>query len=322
MLRNCGLLILLASGVLGQSTPKKSVVVEAFDYSTVLTATQAIFGTQVPIGEGIRALMVTRITAGGKLTVVERKKVDTLMREQDFAASGRVARGTGARIGKIRGGDLTLMGDIVVFGRDDRQRSGAFGAGTRGAGGGAGAYQREDKAVVVLNYRLADTETSEIVLTGEARGESKRVSKGAGGFFGVAGFGVGGVVDMRSSNFAETIIGEATIDAVNQLCSQLNGNANPGGVSSARTDELDARVADYSNGSLVINVGSNGGLSVGQTFTVYRKGKELKDPVTGEVLDVQTDAIGKMTITTVRERIAIGSYQGTQPPRTGDVVRK
>jgi hypothetical protein len=214
------------------------------------------------------------------------------------------------------------MGDIVVFGRDDRRRSGAAGVIVGGVGGAARGYQQEDKAVVVLNYRLADTETSEIVLTGEARGESKRVSKGAGGFFFGGGFGAGGAVDMRSSNFAETIIGEATIDAVNQLCAQLNGQTNPGGLADSRTDDLDARVASFANGSLIINAGANAGLSPGQTFTVYRKGEEVKDPVTGEVLDVQTDRIGTMTITTVRERIAIGTYQGAQPPRAGDVVRK
>jgi curli biogenesis system outer membrane secretion channel CsgG len=311
--------LLTVSLAMGQ---KRSVTVEAFDYSAVLTAAQAIFGTQVALGEGIRALMVQRIAAGGKLTVVERKKVDTLLREQDFGASGRVARGSAARIGKVRGAELTLMGDIVVFGRDDRRKAGVVGAGGVGAGGAVGGYQREDKAVVVLNYRLADTETSEIVLTGEARGESKRTSKGAGGFLFVGGVGAGGAVDMRSSNFAETIIGEATIDAVNQLCAQLNNNANPGGLASARTDELDARVADYSNGSLIINAGANAGLTAGQTFTVYRKGKEVKDPTTGEILDVQTDRIGTMTITTVREKIAIGTYQGTGAPRAGDVVRK
>jgi curli biogenesis system outer membrane secretion channel CsgG len=319
-MRTLTLILLAASAMFAQ---KRSVMVEAFDYSTVLTASQAIFGTQVPIGEGIRALMVQRIAAGGRLTVVERKKVDTLMKEQDFGASGRVARGSAARIGRIRGADLTLMGDIVVFGRDDRRRSGAAGVIVGGVGGAARGYQQEDKAVVVLNYRLADTETSEIVLTGEARGESKRVSKGAlAASSSAAGSAPAGLSICARPNFAETIIGEATIDAVNQLCAQLNGQTNPGGLADSRTDDLDARVASFANGSLIINAGANAGLSPGQTFTVYRKGEEVKDPVTGEVLDVQTDRIGTMTITTVRERIAIGTYQGAQPPRAGDVVRK
>ena len=41
---------------------------DAFDYSTVMTSVQAVFGTQVNIGQGIRALMVKRIVDNGKLT--------------------------------------------------------------------------------------------------------------------------------------------------------------------------------------------------------------------------------------------------------------
>ena len=313
-------LVLLAVSGLAVMAQKQSVMVEAFDHSAVLTYVQAIFGTHIPLGEGIRSMMVTRIGAGGKLTVVERKKVDTLMKEQDFGASGRVKRGTNARSGQIRGADLTLMGDIVVFGRDDRRNSAVIGGGGGGVGAIFGGSKKEEKAVVVLNYRLASTETSEIIHTGEAQGESKRVSKGFGGMFFGGGAVGGAAVDMRSSNFAETIIGEATMDAVNKLCEQLNGNSFAGAPS--RADELDARVADFTNGTLIINAGANEGLANGMTFTVYRKGREIKDPVTGEVLDVQTDAIGKMTVTTVREKVAIGSYQGAQSPRAGDVVRK
>jgi len=312
--------LLAIAGLALTAQQKQSVMVEAFDHSAVLNYVQAIFGTHIPLGEGIRSMMVTRIGAGGKLTVVERKKIETLTKEQDFGASGRVKRGTNARIGQIRGADLTLMGDIVVFGRDDRRNSAVVGGGGGGIGGIFGGSKKEEKAVVVLNFRLASTETSEIILTGEARGESKRVSKGFGGMFFGGGAVGGGAVDMRSSNFAETIIGEATMDAVNKLCEQLNGGALSGAPS--RADELDARVADFTNGTLIINAGANEGLATGMTFTVYRKGKEIKDPVTGEVLDVQTDAIGKMTVTTVREKIAIGSYQGAQLPKAGDVVRK
>jgi len=73
-----------------------------------------------------------------------------------------------------------------------------------------------------------------------------------------------------------------------------------------RTEDLDARVADVSGNVIAINAGSAAGLKAGQTFTVYHKGKEIKDPSTGEVLDVQTTPIGQLTITSVRDRIATG----------------
>ena len=126
---------------------------------------------------------------------------------------------------------------------------------------------------------------------------------------------------MSSSNFAETIIGEATMDAVNKLSEQIK-TVNLSGGAGDRTEDLDARVADVNGSSVTINAGSAAGLQAGQTFTIFHKGKEIKDPTTGEVLDVQTTPIGQLTITTVRERIAIGNFNGTAAPTVGDVVRK
>ncbi|MBI3470200.1 MAG: curli production assembly protein CsgG, partial [Candidatus Solibacter usitatus] len=188
---------------------KRSMAVDPFDYSTVMTSVQSIFGTHVDIGRGISAMLVKRISQDGKFTVVERNKIANVLREQDFGATGRVKKGTQARIGQIRGAELALMGDIVVFGRDDRRAGASAGAVVRGAGGIAGGYKSEGKAVVVLNYRLVDNESSEILAAGEARGESKRTSKGAGAAFLIGGVFAGGAVDMTSSNFSQTIIGEA-----------------------------------------------------------------------------------------------------------------
>ncbi len=86
--------------------------------------------------------------------------------------------------------------------------------------------------------------------------------------------------------------------------------------------DLDARIADVNGSNVTINVGLSAGLQVGQTFTVYHKGREIKDPTTGEVLDVQTTPIGQMTLSLVRDKIAVGSYSGTTLPVIGDVVRK
>jgi len=303
------------------SQARKTMTIEPFDYSAVMTAVQSIFGTQQNIGQGIAAMMTNRITQDGKFTVVERRKIEALTKEQDFNASNRVKQGTGARIGQIKGAQLTLAGDIVVFGRDDRHVGGAVGGGTYGAAAGIGGYKNTDKAVVVLNFRLIDVETSEIVATGEARGESKRTSKGFGAGLWAGGVLAGGGLNMNSSNFAETIIGEATTDAVNKLAAQLNGATLQGGADSRELD-LDARVADVSGNSITINAGAAAGLQPGQTFTIYHTGKEIKDPSTGEVLDVQTTPLGQFTVTVVRDRICIGTYSGSGQPVVGDVVRK
>jgi hypothetical protein len=135
------------------------------------------------------------------------------------------------------------------------------------------------------------------------------------------GIGAGGGFNMTSSNFGETIIGEATMDAVNKLSEQISGQALNGGAGGRELD-LDAKVADVNGNSITINAGTAAGLQAGQTFTVYHKGKEIKDPTTGEVLDVQTTPLGTLTITVVRDRISMGNYSGSGTPVVGDIVRK
>jgi len=299
---------------------KRSMEVEAFDFSTVQSAVSAIFGTNVDIGRGIQSLMVKRIATDNQFTVVERAKIATVMHEQDFDASNRVKKGTGARIGQIRGADFTLMGDIVVFGRDDRRNGGGGGIGVGGVGIGGGGYKSTGRAVVVLDYRLVDNETSEILASGEARGESKRDSKGGFGGMFVGGVLVGGGFGSNASNFGQTIIGEAVMDACDHLAQDL---AQRGGqiASTAKDVQIEALVADINGSTMIINAGSQAGVAVGDQLTVFHKGKEIKDPATGEVLDVQVDQIGTITITSVRDRIATGTYSGS-PARAGDIVRK
>jgi hypothetical protein len=84
---------------------------------------------------------------------------------------------------------------------------------------------------------------------------------------------------------------------------------------------VEARVADVSGGSLVISAGANDGVNVGETFEILKVLREVRDPVTKEVLDTVTDKLGEMTITSVRDKIAMGSYSGPAP-KVGDIARK
>jgi curli biogenesis system outer membrane secretion channel CsgG len=311
-------ILILCANLSAQS--KRSLAVEEFDWATVQTAVQSIFGTHVDIGKGINSMMVKRIVQTGHFTVVERQKINTVLKEQDFGASNRVKKGTNARIGEVRGADFTLMGDIVVFGRDDRKKSGAGAVITGGVGVVGGGSKKTDRAVVVLDYRLVDNETSEIVASGEARGESKRESKGGFGGLFTGGTLIGGTFSSSASNFESTIIGEAVLDACDKLAQDL-AQRGSGIAASAKQVEIEARVADISGTTMTINAGSQSGVRVGDQLTVFHKGKEIKDPETGEVLDVQVDQIGTLVITTVRDRISTGAYTGSLA-RVGDVVRK
>jgi curli biogenesis system outer membrane secretion channel CsgG len=295
-------------------------MVDDFDYSSVATAVQQVFQTNQNIGRGIRAMLVKRVAEEGKLVIVERAKIDKLQAEQDRNVSNRVKQGTGARVGRITGANAMLAGDIVIFGRDDKQMK-VKGGGIIGRGIGAiGAAKKEEKAVVAINYRLIDAETSEVIATGEARGESSRKSKGFGAIAGALGAGVGGVeVDMTSSGFAETIIGEATMDCVNKLAAILSQQSTK---MAQTVREVEAHVADVNGRSLTINAGSGDGVNQGEVFEIHQVLREVKDPVTSEVLDRVTEKVGEMTIGTVRDRVSVGTYSGSSSVKVGFIARK
>ena len=301
------------------SAGKKRVIVDEFDYSTVMTSVQAVFGTAQNIGKGIRSMLVTRVAKDGKVVIVERAKMNQLLKEQDFNASNRVKQGKGARVGQVSGADALLTGDIVVFGRDDKKTS------VRGGGiagrviGGIASSKNEDKAVVVIDYRVVDAETSEVIATGEARGESSRKGSMLGGFGGVLGKGVGGAeIDMSSSNFAQTIIGEATQNCVDKLAAILSEQTTN---MKATVREVETRVAAVGGGTITIAAGSADGVNAGEVFEVFKVLGEIRDPQTKEVLDTQVEKVGEMTVTSVREKVSSGSYAGS-PAAVNMVARK
>jgi curli biogenesis system outer membrane secretion channel CsgG len=300
---------------------KKRVIVDEFDYSAVKTSIQAIFGTQQDIGKGIRAMLTTRLAQQGNVVVVERAKIGLLQAEQDRNAGNRVKQGTGAGIGKISGADALLTGDIIIFGRDDKNKGGAasaIGGFCRLCGAAAGA-KKTDKAVVAISYRFVDAETSEVIATGEARGESKRTSTNVGAFAGAWGKGGGGgQVDMTSSNFADTIIGEATQDCVGKLADILSTQSQ---TMTKNARPVEALVADIAGPSMTITAGGNDTVAVGDVFEILRIDREVKDPVTKEVLDRITTKVGELVISSVRDKIATGNYSGS-PAAVGFIARK
>jgi curli biogenesis system outer membrane secretion channel CsgG len=301
---------------------KKRVVVDPFDYSAVMTSVQSVFGTQQNIGKGIQAMLVTRIHQGDKLVIVDRSKLKEIHVEQDNNLSNRNARGAGPQVGGDRGADAILAGDIVVYGRDDKKKGGAaaaFGKACPWCAVSSALKKEEDKFVISINYRLIDAETTEVIATGEARGESKRTSTNWAAIGTALGTGAGGAVDMTSSNFAATIIGEATQDCVNKLTEILNKQASE---MKRTVRDVEASVVDVSGSTLMIGAGSGDGVNAGEVFEILHVDREVKDPLTKEVLDRVTTKVGELSISSVRPKVASGTYTGSPVSVQGFIARK
>ncbi len=309
-----GLVLLLAATAAAQ---KKRVAVLDFEYGTVAPNIYAIFGGNYDIGVGIRDLMVEKLVQGGVYSVIERSALDKILQEQNFSNSDRANPTSAAKLGQLLGVDAIIIGSITEFGRDDKSTKintggfGRFGAALGGVG------RSKAKAVAAITARMIDVNTAEILGVSTGVGESTREGTSLAGFGAGGGGGGGGAIDMTSSNFANTIIGEATNKAVDPVAHELEGYADR--IASKKV-EIDGLVADFSNGTLIVNVGSQAGIKVGDKLQIKRVTREVKDPATGKVLRQIEETLGEMTVTEVDASSAVGTFAGSTPPKVGDTV--
>jgi curli biogenesis system outer membrane secretion channel CsgG len=318
LVRLCCVLLILAPVCMAQQ--KKRVAVMNFDYGTVRSGVAAIFGTDQDVGKGISDLLVQRLVTDGKYSVIERNALDKILSEQNFSNSDRADSTTAAKIGRILGVDAIIIGSITQFGRDD-QHTNIGGGGFGGYGsklGLGGVSTHKAKAVVGVTARLINTSTGEIMAAVTGTGESTRsgtslLGAGAGG-----GSGGGAGLDMGSSNFSQTILGEAVGKAVTDTATQLDAAASNLPTVKVVVSGL---VADATGNTLIINVGSKGGVKVGDKLEVSRQIRTVKDPTTGKVLKTIADKVGEATVTEVDEDSATATFSGTGAAKVGDAVK-
>jgi curli biogenesis system outer membrane secretion channel CsgG len=297
---------------------KKRVAVFDFDYATVQSASAAAFGTNVDVGKGISDLLVRHLVQDGTYSVIERKAMDKILGEQNFSNSDRADANSAAKIGRILGVDAIIVGSVTQFGYDNKNTNVGGGGGGWGGFGIGGFSHKKSKAVVVVDARLVNIDTAEIMGVADGKGESSRESTsllGGGGNW--HGWG-GGAVDFGSSDFQQTILGEAVNAAVDQMSTGLVADA-PKLV--ARTISVEGVVAAVDGGQVVLNIGSKAGLKVGDQLTVKRITKEIKDPTTGKTIRKLTADVGVIKLTDVDEISAIGAPVSGSGFKVGDEVK-
>jgi curli biogenesis system outer membrane secretion channel CsgG len=300
------------------STPpaRRRVAVLDFDYGTVHSSVTGLYGADMDIGKGVATMLVSELVRNGTYTVIERSQVERILNEQNLGQEGRADASTAARLGRLLGADAIIIGSITQFGSADK-KLGMGGGGFRLGGIGLGGLGRKSsKATVVIDARIVDIGTGEILAVAQGKGESKRSGLMLAAAVGGGGGVLGGVVDMSSSNFASTILGEATRLAVDSLVIELAAAAPKIRETIAA---ITALVADVSGNQLVINVGTAGGVRIGTEYVVVRPGREIKDPATGSVLRRVTTPVGKIKIISADETSAMGMLTG-DPAHVGDCV--
>jgi curli biogenesis system outer membrane secretion channel CsgG len=295
-------------------TRKKRIAVLDFDFSSV----QKWWESNWDIGSGVSDLIVKELVRNGTFSVIERNALDTIIAEQNFSNSDRANPTTAAQIGKVLGVDAIIVGSITQFGTEKKKKSfGGFGGGFGGIGIGK-VGTSEGKANVQIDARVVDVNTGEILAVADGEATSKRsglLLGGAGG--GGGGFG-GGSIDMGSSDFRETILGEATHAAVTELSTELI-EADPR--IPVNAIKIKGQVAYADEGLIILNVGASHGVTAGMELNVERVNKVIKDPASGRVLRELTDQVARIRITSADEGSSEAEIISGGGIQVGDTVR-
>jgi len=195
-----------------ERSKRPTVAIMDFDYGTV----GYHWWGQYDIGKGMADQVVDALLEEGSFRVIERKKLDTVLAEQDFSNSDRADPSAGklAKLGKVLGVRYIIAGSITKFGGEEKNYGG--GGLVKGKLGGLGL--KKAKTEVSLTARMIDATTGEILVSAKGEGVSK---KGGGLKVGALGGGGGAGFSMSSSDYKASAIGEAQEIATQDLVAKI-----------------------------------------------------------------------------------------------------
>lgn len=225
------------------------------------------------VGRGIADMLVTTLVKSGKFMVMERDQLDAVMAEQGLGASGAVTPQSAAEIGKLIGVELIVTGSVSEFG----EKQSSFGGSIPGIG--AKVSKREARSVV--DIRLVNTTTGEIVLAETAEGKATSNS--------VDAVSISDIDFGNPTYWDQTLLGKAARESVEKCVKHIDkameGIPWQGKIIKTNDD-----------GTVYMKPGSEGGVKAGMEFVVYSKGEALIDPDTGISLGSEETMIGKIKV--------------------------
>jgi curli biogenesis system outer membrane secretion channel CsgG len=284
---------------------KLRIAVLDFDYSSVSDPRWLSFFSGG--SKGVSDILVNKLVQGGNYKVIERSKLDAVLKEQDLGASGRVDASTAAQIGRILGVDAVIVGSITQFDLQQRQSGGGglFGI-------AVGASTKDTDAYVKLNVRMVNTTTAEIMAVAEGNGNASQSDTQVS----VLGFGGG-----SSTSNEGKLLTLATEKAIDEVITAINTNAATLAAAPRALPAVNALVAAVAGNQVVLNKGSADGYRVGMQVSIERVTQAVKDPATGKVIRQITQPLGLVELIDVDGQSSVGQILSGAKFKVGDLAK-
>jgi curli biogenesis system outer membrane secretion channel CsgG len=256
-------------------------------------------------GASAQDILVTELVKKGKFRVIDRERLNDLLREKNLSLSGDIDPKTAVEAGKLLGVEYLLVGSVTEFGAVQTRAT---------TGGWLGNLPSVDVGTtrfkVALDARAISTRTGEIVWADSADDTTTDARVYVGG----AG---GGAVDRAQ---ADKVIRPVCVKLVASFTSKdlpTSGLGGPGDASG-----IAGKIARVDGAQIYINAGAESGVKPGQAFAVVRAGNPIRDPDTGEVLGAEETRIGQIRVSAVKgPRLSVCAVVSGKGFAVGDLLK-
>jgi curli biogenesis system outer membrane secretion channel CsgG len=196
----CGVVCLATAPVFAAEKPSLGVA----EFNNTATG---VYWWGGGVGWELASMVSNELANTGKFQVVERAKLEPVLREQDLASSGRVAKPKAAKTGKLTGAQYLVMGTVSAFERNTQSTGGGLSFGGIAIGG------KKDEAYLAIDLRVVDTTTGEVSYNRTVEGRSGGFGLNLGVFKG----GFGGTLGHEQNTPAGKAIRAAIVEITDYL---------------------------------------------------------------------------------------------------------
>ena len=234
--------------------------------------------------------MEASLLATRKFDVLTRQqdKLEQLVKEQDFGESD-FAKEKGPESGLLEAADYIAVPTVQDF---------KFYRSTKSVPNISNKYVRQDSGMLEISAQVLDTETAAIKTTFQLKSSFRTGEQ---------------VVNSKGGRPSSVHFTRMAKDVAAKMADQLVDAVFP------------MRILNAEAGTVWVNRGEDGGLDKGDVLKVFRPGKELVDPYTGEKLGSAERMIGKIKVIRVNPKFTIAKVlQDSQeePVQAGYIVRE
>ena len=182
------------------------------------------------------------------------------------------------------GADYLILGSITEFGRKNEGEQKVF------------SSTKTQTVEAGVSVRLVEASTGLIIYSDEAKGYAETTSKQT--------LGLGG-----SAGFDATLSDKAISAALGQLVENI--------INKCMDKPWKSYILSIEDGTYIISGGSSQGLSSGDSFIVYKRGRVVNNPQTGMKIELPGTKVGTVSILqsigdTPETEISFCSYQGDE----------